>query len=243
MKIEILETYEELSKRAAELILNYVNTNPSLNLALPTGGTPLATYSELRKLFSQGKADFSKANIFQIDEYVGLPPEHPQSYVHYLTKEIISPLKIPKENITFYNALTDNPQEETSDYEQTLKSIGYPDLMGLGIGHNSHIAFNEPGTSFTSRTHIVDLAEKTIEANSRFFNNKDEVPKQAFTTGLATIMDSKNILLLASGEGKAEAVAKSFQGEVSEEHPASILQKHPSTTILLDKEAASKLKL
>lgn len=203
-------------------------------LGLATGSTPLAFYDEIRK----SDLDFSDMTSVNLDEYVGLVADNDQSY-HYFMQENLFRAKSFKESF-LPNGLASDLQEETRRYDQVIAE--HPiDFQILGIGHNGHIGFNEPGTSFDVTTHVVNLAEDTIKANSRFFDSIDDVPKQAISMGIQSIMQSKMIVLMAYGQGKADAIKQMIEGPVTEDLPASVLQKHPNVVVIVDEAAASAL--
>jgi glucosamine-6-phosphate deaminase len=192
-------------------------------------------------MHKEGGLDFSRVVTFNLDEYIGLPPTHPQSYRYFMDENLFRHVNIRMENTHVPNGLLDDLQKTCKEFEEVIRGSGGIDLQLLGIGGNGHIAFNEPGSPFDSRTRAVNLSERTIKDNARFFRSIDEVPRQAISVGMGTIMEVKKIILLASSAGKAEAVAKSVEGPITADVPASILQRHPDCTFILDEEAASKL--
>lgn len=249
MKIIVKENYEKMSTAAAEIVAQKIKENTSIVLGLATGSTPLGLYKILAKMCQKGELDFSKVTTFNLDEYLGLddPPslkasagqrKNPQSYYFFMKKNLFSRININPSN-TFFPVAGGKLDEQ---YEEKIKEKGRIDLQILGIGGNGHVGFNEPGSSFDSKTRIVDLAGKTIKDNSRFFKNIDEVPKKAGTMGISTIMSAREIILLASGKNKKEIVLQAFTGPITEKVPASILQKHKNVTVFLDKEAGELLK-
>jgi len=242
MKLILCETYEEMSKRGAEIFIEQLKNKPDSVLGLATGSTPIGMYKELIKANKKGEIDFSKVKTFNLDDYYKIPRDNEHSYWATMRRNLFDDTNIKDENINIPNCQDDDYESFYLEYEKKIKEAGGIDLQVVGIGHNGHIGFNEPGSSFSSRTRKVDLTESTIEANSRFFKNEDEVPKEAITMGMGTVMEARKIILMANGEGKAEAVAKAVEGEVSEEVPASILQKHPDVVFLVEKEAAGRLK-
>jgi glucosamine-6-phosphate deaminase len=237
MKIIHVKNYEEMSQKAAEYLIEKIRRNPAITLGLATGGTPVGLYDELVKDHQTNHTSYQDVTTFNLDEYMGLSGEDPNSYRYFMNQQLFDRIDIPKANTHVPFGDTKDPKQQCSDYETLLKNHGGIDLQILGIGSNGHIGFNEPGTSFQSETHIVDLAPTTREANARFFNSLNEVPTQAITMGIASIMRSKEILLLISGEKKQDALAKLLQGEVSEDFPASILRNHPHVTIIADEAA------
>ena len=242
MKVIIKKTYEELSKEAAETIKEAIQKKPNLVLGLATGSTPIGTYQELARMYREKGLDFSKVVIFNLDEYLGLPADHPQSYHYFMYENLLNHVNINPENFNIPDGMTKNIEKFCQEYEEKIQKAGGIDLQLLGIGSDGHIGFNEPGTPLDSRTQLVKLAESTIKDNSRFFEKEEDVPRFAITMGAQTIFEAKRILLLASGENKAEAVAKFIEGPITPQITASVLQKHPDTIVILDEAAASKLK-
>lgn len=232
-----VNNYDEMSKKCAEKVFEKISSSNRVVLGLPTGGTPEKMYDYLAEMLNENGADLSNVYTVNLDEYVGLSGEHIASYRNYMNTVFFDKVTIPKENTNVPNGLAEDLKKEASAYDQLIEDLGGIDLMVMGIGRNGHIAFNEPGTSFTEGTHVTDLTEDTIEANSRYFDAYEDVPKQALTMGLHTMMKSEAIILLASGEGKKDAVEKMINGEVTEELPASILQKHENVTVIADEDA------
>jgi len=241
MEVIIKDNYEELSKFAAQFIAEQINKNPDTVLGLATGSTPLGTYKELINLHKENKVDFSQVVSFNLDEYVGLPIEHSQSYYYFMNENFFKHINIKPENWYLPDGMAEDIPQTCKEYEKKIKEHGGIDIQLLGIGGNGHIAFNEPGSSLASRTRVKTLTEKTIKDNSRFFKSIDEVPRYAITMGNGTIMDSKAILLLASGDNKSDAIVKTVEGPITSMVPASIVQLHPRTIIAIDRDAASKL--
>ncbi|RLF99699.1 MAG: glucosamine-6-phosphate deaminase [Thaumarchaeota archaeon] len=242
MRVIITRDYDEMSKLAAKMIADAIRSKPNLVLGLATGETPIGCYRELVRMHKEEGLDFSQVVTFNLDEYLGLPPSHEQSYHHFMYVNLFNHINIKKENIHIPNGVAENVEEHCREYERMIKEAGGIDLQLLGIGRNGHIGFNEPGSPFDSRTRVVKLAEMTRRDNARFFKSIDEVPTHAITMGLATIMEAKKIILIASGKNKADAIAKSVEGPKTTAVPASILQDHPDCTFIIDKDAASKLK-
>lgn len=238
MKLILKNDYDDLSRGAAEIVKQRLVEKPNVVLGLPTGHTPFGLYEELVRMHQEEDLDFSSVVTFNLDEYIGLDSDHPQSYYFFMHENLFSKINISKENALIPYGMVRNLEKHCEWYEKTIKAKGGIDLMILGIGANGHIGFNEPGSSFDSITRVVELSEKTRQDNSRFFNSIDEVPKQAITMGIATIMASKECLLLASGRHKAEIIKKALHGPVTEEVPASVLQNHSNLTVILDKLAA-----
>jgi len=243
IKVQIAKDYDELSKKAADIIADSIRKKPNVVLGLATGGTPLGCYQELIRMHREEGLDFSRVVTFNLDEYLGLPPTHPQSYRYFMDENLFRHVNIKMENTHVLNGMSNDPQKTCKEFEKAIKESGGIDFQLLGIGANGHIAFNEPGSSFESRTRVVNISEQTIKDNARFFKSIDEVPRQALSMGIGTIMEAKKIALLATGMGKAEAVAKSVEGPITTNVPASILQRHPECTFILDKEATFKLTL
>jgi len=242
VKVTIKKNYEELSKEAAETIKEAIQKKPNLVLGLATGSTPIGTYQELARMYREKGLDFSKVVIFNLDEYLGLPADHPQSYHYFMYENLLNHVNINPENFNIPDGMTKNIEKFCQEYEEKIQKTGGIDLQLLGIGSDGHIGFNEPGTLLDSRTQLVKLAESTIKDNSRFFEKEEDVPRFAITMGVQTIFEAKKILLLASGENKAEAVAKALEGPITSQITASILQKHPDVIVILDEAAALKLK-
>ncbi|HOO73796.1 MAG TPA: glucosamine-6-phosphate deaminase [Tepiditoga sp.] len=240
MKVIVLDNYQQISIKAAQIVASQIILKEDSILGLATGGTPVGMYSELVKMYKLGIIDFKKIKTFNLDEYVGLSKENQQSYYYYMMDNLFKHVNINIENIDIPNGMADI-KEECVRYENEIKQSGGIDLQVLGIGHNGHIGFNEPDIKFESVTHLVKLDEDTIKANSRFFDSVDEVPKQALSMGIKTIMHSKKIVLIASGKEKAKAIYGTVKGNITPNLPASILQLHNDVYIIADKEAASLL--
>ena len=239
MKI-IIDSRENLAKKAADQYAALLAAKPNAVLGLATGSTPLDLYGELKARHKAGNLSFKDATSFNLDEYVGLAPTHDQSYRYFMEQNLFSEMDLPVERIHVPSGL-DTSEEALKGYDEMIAAAGGVDLQLLGIGHNGHIGFNEPGTPFESLTHVVTLTEMTREANKRFFTSIDEVPTHAATMGIRTVMNAKAIILIALGEGKAEIIKKTLTGPVTPEVPASVLQLHPDVTVYLDEEAASLL--
>lgn len=241
MRIITAKDYDAASKACANLIFAQVVTKPDCVLGLATGSTPIGTYAHLVSLYEAGDLDFSKVRSVNLDEYKGLSPENDQSYRYFMNYHLFSHVNIDKANTNVPNGLEPDSDKACNDYENIIASLGGIDLQLLGLGPNGHIGFNEPCDEFVKKTHCVDLTESTISANSRFFETIDDVPKQAYTMGIQTIMNAKKIVLIATGKNKAETVKKSFFGPITPSVPASILQLHPDCTVVLDADAASMI--
>ncbi|CQR46364.1 Glucosamine-6-phosphate deaminase 1 [Paraliobacillus sp. PM-2] len=241
MDFIIVDNYEEMSKSAAAIFVENVNKKPDTVLGLATGSTPERFYELLINEYKENNVSFENVTSFNLDEYVGISPKNSQSYHYYMNEKLFNHINLPSEQAHLPEGKTDHLQEACEEYEQKINTAGGIDLQLLGIGLNGHIGFNEPGTSFDQETHVVDLAPSTREANARFFDSIDEVPTKAITMGIKTIMQSKQIVLLISGEKKADCLYQLVNDPVSEDFPASILNQHPNVTIIADKAAASKI--
>ena len=240
MKIIVTKDYEELSFKAAKIMLEVVRENPYAVLGLATGTTPLGLYAYMIDDHEQKGTSYAHIRTANLDEYKGLPKTHPQSYAYFMRKNLFDGLGIHSENTNIENGMAADEEKECARYDEVLEQLPR-DIQLLGLGSNGHIAFNEPGTPFGSGTHVVALAESTVKDNARLFDDISEVPRKAFTMGIRQIMQAKKILILASGANKADAVAKMVKGEVTEAVPASVLQLHPDCTLIVDKAAAAKL--
>lgn len=238
MRLHIVDDYEELSIKAATIVASQITLKPDTVLGLATGSTPLGMYRNLVKMYQQDLVDFSEVVTFNLDEYLGLGPEHPQSYHYYMFENFFNQVNVSEENINIPPGDREDVERVCAEYDKKIASYGGIDLQVLGIGVNGHIGFNEPDNKLKTATHVVQLTEETIEANSRFFSSKEEVPKKAISMGVGPIMQAKKILLLANGEKKARAIMKSISGEITTEVPASLLQLHPEVTIIVDRAAA-----
>ena len=240
MKVIVTKNYDELSKVAANEMAMVVKNNPKAILGLATGGSPIGMYKELIRMNKEGETDFSKVTTVNLDEYVGLSGDHPQSYRYFMNENLFNHINIDKKNTYVPNGLAKNIEEECKNYDNKIENLGGTDVQLLGIGNNGHIAFNEPDEDLVSGTHLTNLTQDTIQANARFFDSIDEVPKTALTMGLGGIMKSKKIIVIASGESKAEAVKAMVNGKISTKMPASMLQMHRDVVVIVD-EAAAKL--
>ncbi|MGA9173088.1 MAG: glucosamine-6-phosphate deaminase [Thermoactinomyces sp.] len=243
MQLIKAKDYQDLCQRAADVILKKVKGQMDVKLGLATGGTPQGVYRKLVEDVQRNRTSYRHVTTFNLDEYVGLPPYHPQSYHTYMNKNLFDFIDIPKQNIHIPNGMADNLEVECKRYERLIDQSGGIDLQLLGIGINGHIGFNEPGTSFRCHTHVVKLEKSTRIANSRFFSSLEEVPTHAITMGIASIMKSKEILLLVNGKRKAEALQRLIHGDVSEELPASVLKTHPNVTVIADEETLSSISI
>lgn len=241
--MRIIETkdYTDMSRKAANLIAAQIVTKPNCVLGLATGSSPIGTYDRLVEMYEQGDLDFSGISTVNLDEYKGLDRENDQSYYYFMHEHLFDRVNVAAERTNVPNGMEPDADKECKRYEELIASLGGVDLQLLGLGHNGHIGFNEPAEIFDKATHCVDLTESTIEANKRFFASVDDVPRQAYTMGIGTIMRAKKVLLVVSGEDKADIVAKAFFGDVTPQVPASILQMHPDVTVVADAAALSKI--
>ena len=236
MKLIKVNSYEEMSRQAANIISAFVIIKPKCVLGLATGSTPIGTYKQLIEWYKKGDIDFSGVSSVNLDEYVGLDANNINSYRYFMNKNFFDEINIRKENTFFPSGTAENLDEECKEYDYKIKQLGGIDLQLLGIGHNGHIGFNEPSDCFEKNTHIVSLNPSTISANARFFDSIDEVPKKAITMGMVSIMQAKKILLIANGNGKKEILEKALFGPITPKIPASILQLHPDITIVYSEE-------
>lgn len=242
MRIYQEKGYAGMSRRAANLISAEVIRKPDCVLGLATGSTPVGTYEQLAAWNKKGDLSFREVKTVNLDEYLGLAPAHDQSYRYFMQKNLFDHVDIVPENTHVPDGKADDPAAECARYDKLVADLGFADLQLLGLGRNGHIGFNEPGDSFRKETHVVTLSENTIEANARFFESADEVPKQAVTMGIGCIMAAKRVLLIASGANKAEAVYRAFCGPITPACPASILQLHNDVVLVGDEEALSMLR-
>lgn len=243
MEIVVTESYEAMSKRAAQEVANLLNTKPNAVLGLATGGTPIGLYKELIRMHKEEGLDFSQVITFNLDEYVGLSKDHPQSYHYFMHENLFKHINIPPQNVHIPSGSTSNYKAFCQWYEDRIRQCGGIDLQILGIGADGHIAFNEPTSSLGSRTRIKTLAQQTIQDNARFFDRPEDVPRYAITMGVGTILEARKIVLLANGKSKADAVAAAIEGPVTSMCTASALQLHRDAMFILDRDAASKLKM
>lgn len=237
MKIIEVKNYQEMSLAAAQYIINMLKNTPKLTLGLATGGTPQGVYQHLIEDYKKNGTSYAQVTSFNLDEYIGLSKDDPNSYYTYMYENLFKHINISLQQTNIPSGMNANLQSECEEYENKIQQYGGIDLQLLGIGSNGHIGFNEPGTSFQSKTHVVNLTQSTREANARYFTSIEEVPTQAITMGIQSIFKSKEILLLASGKAKQDAMVKLLNGDVTESFPASILKQHPNATIIADEEA------
>lgn len=243
MEVIILNTPEEVATLAAELVSKQVQDRSDSVLGMATGGTPLKTYEKIIKKNKTGTLSFAEVTTFNLDEYIGLSPEHPRSYRYFMQENLFDHIDIRPENTHIPNGLAENPIDEGPAYEAKILAAGGIDLQILGIGSDGHIGFNEPTSSMGSRTRVKTLTESTLEDNQRFFKAGETQPTLAITMGIQTIMEARHVVLLANGSGKAEAIQQTIEGPLSARCPASILQFHEKATVIIDEEASSKLEL
>ena len=241
MKIYKAKDYKDMSRKAANIISAQVIMKPNCVLGLATGSTPIGTYDQLVEWYNKGDLDFSEVTTVNLDEYKGLPRTNDQSYYYFMHQHLFDRVNIDPERTNVPNGMEPAAEQEYGRYEELIRSLGGVELQLLGLGHNGHIGFNEPGEAFEKETHCVDLTESTIEANKRFFASADDVPKQAYTMGIKTIMQAKKILIVVNGENKADIVERAFFGPVTPEVPASILQLHNDVTLVGDEAALAKI--
>lgn len=242
MKIYEAADYNDMSRKAANIISAQIILKPDCVLGLATGSSPVGTYDQLVEWYEKGDLNFSKVTSINLDEYKGLSGENPQSYRYFMNRHLFDRVNIDKARTFVPNGMESDSQKACAQYNAVIRSVGRVDMQLLGLGHNGHIGFNEPGEAFEKETHCVDLAPSTIEANKRFFENEEEVPRQAYTMGIKSIMQAMKILVIVSGADKADAVAKAFAGPVTPEVPASVLQLHNDVTLVADRAALAKLK-
>ena len=241
MRIICAKDYKEMSEMAADIIGAQVLLKPDAVLGLATGSTPIGTYEELVRRYEAGRLDFSKIKTVNLDEYRGLTRDNDQSYYYFMHSHLFDHININKNNTKVPDGMEPDAIKAGQDYENIIKNYGGIDLQLLGLGNNGHIGFNEPCDEFIDKTHVVDLTESTIEANKRFFASADDVPKQAYTMGIGSIMRAKRVLMIVSGKGKANIVKEAFFGPITPKVPASILQLHNDFILIGDAEALSCL--
>jgi glucosamine-6-phosphate deaminase len=243
MEIIIGETYEQMSKAAAKAVAEVLNSKPNAVLGLATGSTPLGVYKELARMHKSEGLDFSRVTTFNLDEYVGLKKDHPQSYHYFMHENLFKHINIPVQNVYIPSGTPGNCAAFCQWYERRIEECGGIDLQLLGIGTDGHIAFNEPSSSLGSRTRIKTLAQSTIQDNARFFEKSEDVPIYAITMGVGTILEARKIFFLANGANKADAVTKAIEGPVTSMITASAIQLHPDVIAYLDRAAAGKLSM
>ena len=241
MKIIKTKDYEHMSRVTANLLSAQVIMKPDCVLGLATGSTPVGAYKQLVQWFQKGDLDFSEVTSVNLDEYKGLSPEDDQSYRYFMNHNLFNHINIRKDHTFVPNGLEPDAEKACDDYNKIIHDLGGIDLQLLGLGNNGHIGFNEPSSSFEKETHCVDLTQSTIDANARFFSSLSEVPRQAYTMGIQTIMQAKKIVVAVSGQGKASIVKEAFFGPITPQVPASVLQLHSDVTVVGDEAALSML--
>ena len=242
MIIYVGKDYQDVSRKAANIMSAQIIMKPDAVLGLATGSTPVGMYAQLVEWYKKGDLDFSRVTSVNLDEYKGLTRDNDQSYYYFMHEHLFDRVNIDPENTNVPNGMEEDSDKACADYNEIIRSVGGIDIQLLGIGGNGHIGFNEPGEAFEKETHCVDLTESTIKANARFFESMDEVPKQAYTMGIKNIMAAKKILLVATGSAKADALYKSLYGPITPNVPASILQLHQDVTVVADEDALSLIK-
>lgn len=243
MDIIICSSYEELSRRAARVVADVVKAKPNAVLGFATGSSPVGLYRELVRMHREGGLDFSRVTTFNLDEYVGLPPAHPQSYFHFMHENLFGHINVPRDRVHVPSGTQKDHAAFCAWYEARIRECGGIDVQVLGIGSDGHVAFNEPGSSLGSRTRMVTLTEQTLRDNARFFERPDDVPRHAISMGVGTILEARKCVLVANGKNKAPAVAAMAEGPITCMITASALQYHPDTTVFLDEAAAGLLKM
>jgi len=241
MEIKVFDSVQKVGQAAAMIFAAQLMKNPRSVLGLATGSTPIPTYQQLIALYQEGLVDFSQAQSYNLDEYCGLSHEHVCSYYYFMHEQLFDHINIAKDAVHVPSGMAQDFDAECKGYDAAIAKAGGVDLQLLGIGRNGHIAFNEPDACFTHGTHVVSLTKSTIQANRRFFDSEDQVPTRAITMGVGSIMAARQILLLATGEDKAEAIRDTVKGDITPQVQASILRTHPNVVVLLDREAASLL--
>lgn len=239
MRIIKAKDYNDMSRKAANIISAQIIMKPDCVLGLATGSTPIGTYKQLIEWYKKGDLDFSQVKSVNLDEYRGLPRDNDQSYYYFMHDNLFNHVNIKEENTNVPNGMNMDAEAECKRYDALVKELGGADIQLLGLGHDGHIGFNEPCDHFIKGTNCVDLTQQTIEANKRFFASIDDVPKQAYTMGIGTIMSAKKILIIVSGKDKAEIVKKAFFGPITPTVPASILQLHDDVVVICDEDAMS----
>ena len=241
MRVIVVKDQEMMGQVAWEIMEEAISDRPAPVLGLATGSTPLPLYAEMVKANKAGDFDFATTLSFNLDEYLGLPGDHAQSYRHFMNTNLFDHININKANTFVPDGMADDPELSCAQYEMMMEDVGGVHFQVLGIGSNGHIAFNEPGSSLASRTRVVDLTDQTIDDNSRFFEKKEDVPTQAVSMGIGTILESEQIILLATGANKVDAVAAALEGPITCMNPATALQMHQDVTYVVTADAAGKL--
>ncbi len=241
MRLYKAKDYKDMSRKAANIISAQVIMKPDCVLGLATGSTPIGTYQQLIDWYNKGDLDFSEVTTVNLDEYKGLSRDNDQSYYYFMHHNFFDHINLPEANSYLPNGMEPDSEKACKEYNDIIRKVGGIDLQLLGLGHNGHIGFNEPGDAFEQETHCVDLTASTIEANKRFFEKEEDVPRQAYTMGIKTIMQARKVLLVVSGESKAQILRDSFYGPVTPAVPASILQLHNDVSVVADEAALSKM--
>ena len=241
MRVYCAADYYHVSRVAANIISAQVIMKPDCVLGLATGSTPIGTYEQLIRWYEKGDLDFSQVHSINLDEYRGLSPENDQSYRYFMNKHLFDSINIDKKNTYVPDGMESDREKACRDYDEIIRAHGGIDMQILGLGHNGHIGFNEPGSAFGKETHCVQLTESTISANARFFASIDEVPREAYTMGIKSIMQAKKIVVIVSGESKKESVKRAFTGPITPEVPASVLQLHNDVILVGDEAALSEM--
>jgi len=242
MRVIIEKDYEAMSARASEFMANVVCNKPDCVLGLATGSTPIGLYKELIRMHQEEGLDFSRVTTFNLDEYYGLAPDHDQSYHYFMYENLFNHINVAPQNINVPSGLARNVDAFCARYEQMIEEAGGIDIQVLGIGGDGHIAFNEPGSSLSSRTCLVTLDEQTIKDNARFFEKEEDVPRFAITMGVGTILEARRCLLLVNGAKKAGIIAEAVEGPITSQITSSALQMHPDTIVIVDEEASTAFK-
>lgn len=240
MEIKIFDSVDKLNDFAAEQVRRTIENKPNAVLGLATGSSPVGMYKKLAELNKEGKMDFSKVTSVNLDEYIGLDGDHPQSYRYFMNDNLFDHINIDKKNTFVPSGIEKDPQKACDEYDEILRKVGRTDLQVLGVGPDGHLGFNEPGETLVANTHVDNLTESTIDANTRFFNDKSEVPTTAITMGMGTIMKSRFIILIATGEAKREAISKLKDNKIDPKCPITFLKMHPNAIILVDEAAYGK---
>jgi glucosamine-6-phosphate deaminase len=243
MDVVICRSYEELSKAAAAVVADLVNHKPNAVLGFATGSSPVGLYQELARLHHKEGLDFSKVTTFNLDEYVGLAGDHPQSYRRFMNEKLFNHINVPVQNTHVPSGTSTNHKAFCEWYEKQIRDAGGIDLQVLGIGSDGHVAFNEPGSSLGSRTRMVTLTEQTIDDNARFFKKKADVPRHAISMGVGTVLEARKLLMVVNGKSKAPALAAAIEGPITSMITASALQLHPDVIVFVDEDAAAQLKM
>ncbi len=240
MRVIVCKNYEEMSDKATDLVRSQIVLKPDSVLGLATGSTPIGLYQRLCKLYEKGDIDFSEVTTFNLDEYYPISKDNSQSYYYFMNEQLFSHINVDKSKTFIPNGETDDPEKECEAYEALIEEAGGIDLQILGIGQNGHIGFNEPDENLNTKTHLTGLTQNTIDANSRFFEKKEDVPTKALTMGIATILKSKKIIIMANGESKRAAVAELLNEDITTSTPATMLKVHPDVVLICDEEAFGK---